>query len=147
MAAEMAALRLPEFHSATALHAPAPPQWRRPAGEAPRPFLVKGAGQLSCSPRMFQKVSRRLNSNGHAQINAATYSSREFCLLTRTALPTLLAMDAIQLQARAVQDQPQSLENGSAVGGRHRGRDQIQGSSKRMHQLQLRSGDQRPQIV
>jgi hypothetical protein len=58
--------------------APAPPQWRRPAGAAPRPFLVKGAGQLSCSPRAFHKVSRRSNSNGRAQINAATYSSREY---------------------------------------------------------------------
>jgi hypothetical protein len=124
MAAEMAALHLPEFHSATALHAPAPPQWRRPAGEAPRPFLVKGAGQLSCSPRAFHKVSRRSNSNGHAQINAMTYSSREFFFFF-FVLPVLLWMDSIQLQPCAVQDQPQSPANGLAVGGKHRGKEQI----------------------
>lgn len=55
---------------------PSPPGWHRPIGDSPRNFLAKGAGTMSNSPRAFHMVSRRNNSSGHAEINAALYSSR-----------------------------------------------------------------------
>lgn len=78
MAAAAVLPAMPEFHADASASArtPSPPVWQRPAGSAPRPFLSKGAGQLSTSPRVFHRVSRNSNSNGAAEICAATYSSR-----------------------------------------------------------------------
>ena len=70
---------------------PTPPVWHRPIGDAPRSFLSKGAGTMANSPRLFHKVSRRSNTSGHAEINAANYSSREFLPKPARARRTLRA--------------------------------------------------------
>lgn len=115
MAAEMAAaaVRLPEFHSASALPSavPAPPRWQRPAGNAPRPFLVKGTGQLCCTPRVFQKVTRRSNTSAPAQISAATYRSRESSALPWPHRLRCLASPRVRCAGPAA-------EPGKWVGGR-----------------------------